>query len=44
GANVVNTELPAGWSAARTRPLCPYPKVASYVGGDLESAASFACR
>ena len=44
GANVVNTELPAGWSATRTRPLCPYPKVATYVGGDLESAASFACK
>jgi feruloyl esterase len=28
----------------RTRPLCPYPKVARYLGrGDVESAASFAC-
>ena len=45
GANVVNAELPAGWSATRTRPLCPYPKVARYNGtGDLEAAASFTCR
>jgi Tannase and feruloyl esterase len=42
---VVNAELPAGWSAARTRPLCAYPKVARYNGtGDLEAAASFTCR
>ncbi len=45
GANVVNTEVPATWSAARTRPLCPYPKVARYNGsGDVESAASFTCK
>jgi feruloyl esterase len=44
GANVVNTELPADWSADRTRPLCPYPKTAAYIGGSIESAASFACR
>lgn len=25
------------------RPLCPYPKVARYAGGDVESAASFRC-
>jgi feruloyl esterase len=41
----VNTEVPATWSASRTRPLCPYPKVARYKGaGDLESASSFACQ
>lgn len=28
----------------RTRPLCPYPTVARYVGGNPEDAASFACR
>ncbi|MES2613578.1 MAG: tannase/feruloyl esterase family alpha/beta hydrolase [Pseudomonadota bacterium] len=45
GANVVNTELPASWSANRTRPLCVYPKVARYNGtGDVESASSFSCR
>jgi feruloyl esterase len=27
-----------------TRPLCPYPKVARYDGGDARSAASFSCR
>ena len=32
------------WSG-RTRPLCPYPLVARYGGsGDVEAAASFACR
>lgn len=39
-----NAELPAGWSANRTRPLCPYPRVVRYKGsGDVESAASFSC-
>ncbi|RYH46722.1 MAG: tannase/feruloyl esterase family alpha/beta hydrolase, partial [Alcaligenaceae bacterium] len=45
GANVVNAELPASWSANRTRPLCVYPKVARYNGmGDVESAGSFSCK
>lgn len=44
GAASVNAEVPANWSARRTRPLCPYPSVAVYTGGDTESAASFACR
>lgn len=45
GANVVNTEVPATWDAARTRPLCAYPLVARYKGsGDVESADSFSCR
>jgi feruloyl esterase len=44
-AGGVNAELPAAWSAQRTRPLCPYPSVAHYKGhGDLESASSFTCR
>ena len=34
---------PAG-RPRRTRPLCPYPQVARYTGGDTERAASFACR
>jgi hypothetical protein len=42
-AAAVNTELPASWPATRTRPLCPYPSVARYVGGDVEQAASFRC-
>lgn len=40
-----NAELPADWSAARTRPLCAWPTVARYRGtGSVEDAASFACR
>jgi hypothetical protein len=39
-----NFELPATWSATRTRPLCAYPRVAVYRGGDVESAESFDCR
>ena len=27
-----------------TRPLCPYPQVARYDGGDPDSADSFSCR
>ena len=40
----VNSELPADWSAKRTRPLCPYPLVARYQSGDTEAASSFVCR
>lgn len=44
-AGGVNAEVPASWSATRSRPLCPYPKVARYNGsGDVESAANFSCR
>jgi len=44
-AGGANPEIPADWSAARSRPLCPYPSVATYKGrGSLESAASFVCR
>ena len=40
----VNTDLPATWSATRTRPLCAYPKVARYKGsGSIESADNFSC-
>ncbi len=42
-AGGVNTELPADWSATRTRPLCPYPLVARYKSGDKEVESSFAC-
>ena len=45
GANVVNSELPASWSATRSRPLCAYPMVARYKGsGDIENAANFSCQ
>jgi poly(3-hydroxybutyrate) depolymerase len=41
----VNADLPSTWSATRTRPLCPYPKVAKYNGsGSVEEAASFSCQ
>ena len=38
-----NADLPATWSSSRTRPLCPYPQVAQYRGGDIERAQSFHC-
>jgi feruloyl esterase len=32
------------WTAARTRPICPYPEVARYKGsGSIEEAANFMC-
>jgi hypothetical protein len=41
----VNADVPSSWAANRTRPLCPFPKVARYKGsGSLESADSFECR
>lgn len=44
-AGGVNIDVPAAWSASRTRPLCPYPQVARYQGsGDIENAANFSCR
>jgi hypothetical protein len=44
GSAQPNTEIPSGWSASRTRLLCPYPQVARYRGtGDTESATSFTC-
>lgn len=44
-AGGVNTDLPAGWAADRSRPLCAFPKVARYDGsGSLESAGSFSCQ
>ena len=41
--NPANRELPAGWAYSRSRPLCPWPQVARYVGGDTEVASSFRC-
>lgn len=40
----VNTELPAGWSPQRSRPLCAWPSVARYRSGDPENADSFTCQ
>jgi feruloyl esterase len=43
-ANAIpNSEVPTDWGAGRTRPLCPYPKVARYTSGDVNSASSFSC-
>jgi hypothetical protein len=42
-AGGANADVPADWSPGRTRPLCAYPLVARYRGGDVESAASFRC-
>ena len=40
-----NADIPAGWSATRSRPLCAYPAVARYKGsGSIESADSFVCQ
>ena len=40
-----NTDVPADWSPIRTRPLCPYPKVARYTGsGSVDDASSFSCQ
>jgi feruloyl esterase len=42
---IPNAEVPASWGTGRTRPLCPYPKVARYNGsGDVNAAGSFSCR
>jgi feruloyl esterase len=41
--NQENTQLPEDWADDRSRPLCAYPTVAVYAGGDPESAASFDC-
>jgi len=44
-AGGVNTDVPSSWAADRTRPLCPWPKVARYKGaGSIESADSFSCQ
>jgi len=41
--NPGNKSLPASWSKTRSRPLCPWPSIATYKSGDIESAASFVC-
>lgn len=43
-AGGVNADVPAGWAADRSRPLCPWPQVARYKGGSVESAGSFSCQ
>ncbi|MCI0713318.1 MAG: tannase/feruloyl esterase family alpha/beta hydrolase [Chloroflexi bacterium] len=39
----MNPELPVEWSPTRTRPLCPWPEIAVFSEGDIETAASFTC-
>jgi len=41
-----NPDVPSSWSPNRSRPLCPYPKVARLKAGatDLETAESFSCQ
>jgi feruloyl esterase len=43
---IIATKYSAGSSPAvvRTRPLCPYPQIATYKGsGNTDDAANFAC-
>lgn len=43
-AGGVNADVPSTWAAARTRPLCSYPKFAKYKGtGSVDDAANFSC-
>lgn len=42
--NAANYELPAAWSRTRTRPLCVWPEIHKYIGGDVDSAESFVCQ
>jgi feruloyl esterase len=39
----LNRELPEAWDKKRTRPLCPWPKIPRFIGGDKEKAESFKC-
>jgi feruloyl esterase len=44
-AALINAEVPTNWAADRSRPLCPYPAVATYNGsGDVNQAANFTCK
>jgi feruloyl esterase len=43
-AAIVATAGPASPFPGRTRPLCPYPKMARYRSGNAEDAASFVCK
>jgi hypothetical protein len=41
--NPVNPEIPSDWSTLRTRPLCVWPKIATYNAGSSEEYDSFVC-
>jgi pimeloyl-ACP methyl ester carboxylesterase len=41
--DTTNAGIPDDWDAGRTRPLCVWPKIATYVSGDIEDYQSFEC-
>ena len=41
---IVATQLAADGKVRRQMPLCPYPAVATYTGGDVDRPESFACK
>ena len=41
---IVATQFTAEGKVRRQMPLCPYPAVAAYVGGDVDRPESFACK
>jgi len=38
-----NGDVPPTWAPDRTRPLCPYPSMARYRDGNVDTAASWIC-
>jgi feruloyl esterase len=41
---IIGTRVATPYLTARTRPLCPYPQVAKYLGtGSIDDAANFTC-
>lgn len=43
-ADALPATTAASVSPARSRPLCVYPRQVSYLGGDVNAAASYSCR
>ena len=41
--NRIEASLVEDGNVTRTRPLCAYPEIARYIGGDTDRAESFAC-
>lgn len=44
GLQLVEQETKAPFAVKRARPLCEWPKVTQYKGGDVNAAASFECK